>query len=252
MAWYEESFGRDYLKLYAHRDLAEARANVRAAVDTLSLAKEEPLLDLCCGAGRHLLVLREMGFQDLVGLDLSDELLQVTRQRLVESNTKSPSSVALVRADMRSIPYQNHFAGILSFFTSFGYFEADEDNQAVLTAAHRALRPGGVFLLDYLNQERVIANLVPRDEKNIPAGHVKNVRCLTEDCRRVEKTTTVTTEEGQSRFHESVRLYSSPEMAARFQKANFTNIRCYGALDGEKFTPQSERLILAGEKGNRM
>ena len=61
-AWYEESFGYDYLELYAHRDDAEARSDVRAIIELLDPPRDEPLLDLCCGACRHILVLREMGF----------------------------------------------------------------------------------------------------------------------------------------------------------------------------------------------
>ena len=74
--WYEESFGREYLELYAHRDAAEARADIAAILCLLSPPKDEPLLDLCCGACRHVLILREMGFDQIVGLDLSAELLE--------------------------------------------------------------------------------------------------------------------------------------------------------------------------------
>lgn len=250
MAWYEESFGSEYLKLYAHRNLAEARTNIHSILSFLPLPKEEPLLDLCCGAGRHLLVLREMGFQNLTGLDLSSELLQEAVQILAEGSDSLTGDVSLIRADMRAIPYKNHFAAILSLFTSFGYFKADEENQAALTAAYCALRPGGIFLLDYLNRDRVIANLVPHDERTIPGGCVQNVRTITEDGRRVEKTTTVTVEGVERRFHESVRAYTKAEMVERFRAAGFVNVRCYGSVDGRKFTPESERLILVGEKNS--
>ena len=251
MAWYEESFGSEYLKLYAHRNLDEARKNIHSILGFFPLSKEEPVLDLCCGAGRHLLVLRELGFCALTGLDLSAELLQEAGQKLAGQSLAAQTlagEVSLIRGDMRAIPYANHFAAILSLFTSFGYFKADEENQAVLVAAHRSLRPGGIFLLDYLNRERVIANLVPQDEKTIPGGHVQNLRCVTEDCLRIEKTTTVTVDGVERQFHESVRAYSQAEMVERFRAAGFGNIRCYGSVDGRKFTPESERLILVGEK----
>lgn len=248
MAWYEESFGHEYLKLYAHRDLAKARANIHAILDCLPLSKEEPLLDLCCGAGRHLLVLQEIGFERLVGLDLSDTLLRVAASKLKAANTTSPTPVSLVRADMRYIPHKNHFAAVLSLFTSFGYFSEDAQNQAVLMAVHRALRPGGVFLLDYLNRDHLISNLVPRDEKPFPGGCVQNIRSLTADCRRVEKTITIITQGTQRQFRESVRLYTPAEMAERFRAAGFINIGCYGSLDGGEFTPESERLILVAKK----
>jgi SAM-dependent methyltransferase len=257
-AWYEKSFGREYLRLYAHRDSTEAREDIRAVVRLLDPPKDEPLLDLCCGACRHLLVLREMGFSRLVGLDLSGELLEVAAMDLERacmqdggSQTDDVRAVCLVQSDMRSIPYENYFATVLSLFTSFGYFDLDRENQAVLDAVHSALRPGGRYLIDYLNREYVISHLVERDECIIDEMHVDNARCLTDECRRVAKTTTVTTPEGERRvYHESVRMYSRAEMTDMLHQAGFVNVLTYGSLGGEAFGPQSRRLILVAEKGH--
>ena len=246
--WYETSFGCEYLELYAHRDEAEARSDIQGIIRLLSPPKDEPLLDLCCGACRHLFVLREMGFTELVGLDLSEELLQVASAGL--SGTESASSrVQLVRSDMRDIPYENHFATVLSLFTSFGYFERDQENQAVFHAVHKALRPGGRFLIDYLSRDYVIANLVASDEKALPDRHIENVRCLTDDCQRVQKTTTVTAASGMKRqFHESVRMYSQAEMVHMLEAASLAHRHSYGSLDGQPFHAQSNRLIIVAEK----
>jgi len=249
--WYEKSFGHDYLRLYTQHDISEARANIRSSLELLSLQRDTPVLDLCCGAGRHLLALREMGFEQLVGLDLSNELLQVAANRLAGEHDSSHHHIPLIRADMRAIPCENHFAAIVSFFTSFGYFEADAENQAVLASAHRALRPGGVFLMDYINREHVISHLVPSDERPLPNGYVQNVRYLTADGRRVEKTSTVITSVTERQFHESVRLYSQAEILEKFQAAGFVDVQSYGSLDGRSFGLESKRLILTGKKSTR-
>jgi SAM-dependent methyltransferase len=153
---------------------------------------------------------------------------------------------------MRRIPYEDHFAAVLSLFTSFGYFWGDKENQAVFGAVHRALRPGGRFLIDYLNRDYVIANLVERDEQVLPDRHIRNVRCLTDGCRRVEKTITVTTNDGQVReFHESVRMYSQSEMVQMLTAEGFADVQCYGSLDGQACGADSKRLILIAEKGNQ-
>jgi ubiquinone/menaquinone biosynthesis C-methylase UbiE len=252
--WYEKSFGYEYLELYAHRDAAEAQADIQAIIDLLSPPKDEPLLDLCCGACRHLLILREMGFSQLVGLDLSQELLNVAAQTLDIANKdddggQTSNQVQLVQSDMRVIPYENHFATILSLFTSFGYFQEDEENQAVFQAAYRALKPGGRFLIDFVNRDYVIANLVEQDEKVLPNRRIQNVRRLTEGCRRVEKTTTVTTQSGATRaFHESVRLYSQTEMIDMLATAGFADVDCYGSLDKQECGPECKRLIVIAEK----
>jgi SAM-dependent methyltransferase len=252
-AWYEESFGYEYLELYSHRDAAEARADIEAIVRLFDPPKDEPLLDLCCGACRHVLVLREMGFTQLVGLDLSSDLLDVAARELGVDDVQAAGAcvdVELVCSDMRQIPYRNYFATVLSLFTSFGYFDRDEENEAVLRAVYQALRSGGRFLIDYLNRDYVIANLVERDEKVLPDYHIQNVRCLTEGCRRVEKTMTVTTKQGSVReFHESVRMYSQTEMVGMLKEVGFVDVACYGSLDGAACEVNSERLILVAQKG---
>jgi SAM-dependent methyltransferase len=253
-AWYEQSFGREYLELYSHRDEAEARADIEAIIHLLDPPRDEPLLDLCCGACRHVLVLREMGFSRIVGLDLSGELLDVASEKLAavyaQETDPSCAQVDLVCSDMRDIPYESYFVTVLSLFTSFGYFQTDTENQEVFDAVYRALRPGGRFLIDYLNRDYVIANLVERDEVTLPDRHIQHVRCLTSGCRRVEKTTIVTTGTGQAHeFHESVRMYSRREMIGMLDAAGFESIQCYGSLEGQSCDRESKRLILIAEKG---
>ncbi|MFL7807311.1 MAG: hypothetical protein AB8I80_01700, partial [Anaerolineae bacterium] len=76
------------------------------------------------------------------------------------------------------------------------------------------------------------------------------IRCLTEGCRRVEKTTTVTASDGSVReFHESVRMYSRQEMVEMLRAAGFLHPRCYGSLDKDECSVESKRLILIAEKG---
>jgi SAM-dependent methyltransferase len=251
-AWYEESFGCEYLELYAHRDAAEARADIEAVIRLLDPPRDEPLLDLCCGACRHMLVLREMGFKQMVGLDLSQELLDVGSSDLQECSgleSLDGDEICLVRSDMRRIPYENYFATVLSLFTSFGYFYRDEENQSVFEAVYRALRPGGRFLIDYLNREYVIANLVEHDERMVSDRRVSSTRRLTDDGRRVTKRTIVTSPSGEAReYFESVRMYTEPEMIEMLRNAGLTDIRVYGALDRAEFGPESKRLIAVCNK----
>jgi len=251
-AWYEQSFGCEYLELYAHRDAAEARADIEAVVRLLDPPKEEPLLDLCCGACRHILVLREMGFKQLVGLDLSEALLQVGAAELQECadvEELDEDAICLVHSDMRRIPYEGYFATVLSLFTSFGYFERDQENASVFDAVYRALEPGGQFLIDYLNREYVVANLVEQDEHYVADKHVVHVRRLTDDGQRVTKRTIVTLPGGETReYYESVRMYSEPEMVEMLRGAGLSEIRTYGSLDREVLGPESKRLIAVCSK----
>lgn len=246
MTWYEKSFGSCYLEVYAHRDAGEAERDVRAIVRLIDTDPDAPLLDLGCGAGRHLAALYRHNFTRLVGLDLSAELLHEAARTVQELDG---GGIMLVRGDMREIPFRGRFAAVLSLFTTFGYFDTDAENARIVSSVRQALRSGGVFLLDYINRDSIIANHVPEDEQELTGMRVRNVRILTEGNRRIEKRITVERpEEEPVTLFESVRLFTRDELAGMFTDAGFGRVRCYGSLAGEPYRSESERLVVVGER----
>ena len=243
-AWYQESFGETYLELYAHRDEREARENLRALMALISPDREAPVLDLCCGAGRYLCALRELGFSRLCGLDLSETLLDAAACALAQRSSETPCQIELISGDMRCIPYENHFGLILSLFTSFGYFDDDLENRAVLEGVYRALVPGGVFVLDHMHRAYVVEHLVAQDEQELRGRHVRNERRLTPDGRRVQKTTPIRDAQGHEQvLNESVRLYTPQEIEGLLAEIGFCDLAFYGSFQGAPLRPDSPRLI---------
>ncbi|TVR58769.1 MAG: class I SAM-dependent methyltransferase [Gemmatimonadales bacterium] len=240
--WYRHWFGADYLALYPHRDRDEARQAVELLLSCIQLPADGRILDLACGAGRHLEALAAHGVRG-VGLDLSSHLLARARE--------GDGSPCLVRADMRRIPFSNMaFHAVTSFFTSFGYFAHERDNRAVLDEVRRVLRPGGIFLLDFLNADRVVATLRPRDEQVIRGRRVVQERRLLEGERVVEKRILIRTEaEGEGvgpaqSYTERVRLYRAHELATLLEAAGYRVVQRYGDYAGGALGPDSPRVIL--------
>ncbi len=245
--WYVKSFGRFYLEHYSHRDDDEAEGEVEALAALLDPDREGPLLDLCCGAGRHLKALRRLGFTSLAGLDLSAELLEVAAEELKDVGGET---VELIHADMRRIPRRDHYATVLSLFTSFGYFAGDDENVSVVEGVGQALRPGGKFLIDTMNRDYVVANLLPESVVEREGFSARSRRRITGDGRRVEKVTVVRSRSGEEEtFTESVRLYSADEMETMLTGAGFENVRIYGALCAGPLSPSCERMVVTGVKG---
>jgi SAM-dependent methyltransferase len=243
--WYVQSFDEHYLTRYAHRDEEEARRDIRAILTLLPLQEEEPVLDLACGAGRHLLALHQEGFTSLVGLDLSAALLAEARTRLDGADP----SVQLVRADMRRIPFRSRFACILSLFTSFGYFAGEEENAAVLRSAVQALRPGGHLLLDTLNRPAVVSSLVPYEEQAVDGHVIRSHRSFDRDrCRVIKRAEIRFPDGGQRTVHESVRVYDGEELATLLRAAGFVRIRCHGSLAGDAYGPRAPRLVVTARR----
>jgi trans-aconitate methyltransferase len=127
-----------YDLLYSFKDYeAEAR-------DLVSVIRERnpgaaSLLDVACGTGKHLELLR-VGFPDLAGVDLDAELLAIAQERLPD--------VPLTEADMRTFDLGRTFDVVTCLFSSVGYLrdEADLAEAVARMAAH--LAPGGVLVVD--------------------------------------------------------------------------------------------------------
>jgi SAM-dependent methyltransferase len=149
-SWFDSPY---YHQLYAHRDLTEAARFVDALVAHLDPPAGAAMLDLGCGAGRHARRLAEYGF-DVTGLDLSADSI-----RLASASTRPHLTFA--RHDMREPFGIERFDYVLNLFTSFGYFDRAEEHLAVVRNVSASLKPGGVFVLDYLNVKRAEAQLKP-------------------------------------------------------------------------------------------
>jgi len=245
-AWYEDTFSRDYLSLYPHRNDDEATRDVAALLRLIDPPRNEPLLDLCCGAGRHLIALRRAGFTCLTGLDLSADLLAEARLRF---DAESMSDVQLLRADMREIPGSGLYRTITSLFTSFGYFETNFEDERVLRSAYRALSCCGTLVLDTLNRGHVLANLLPAEEKELDDKQLSIRRRITPDGLRVEKRTQIIQPGSpETIYRESVRMYEEAEVKDMLDRIGFTDIRFYGGLEGQALSDTSPRLVFVASK----
>lgn len=236
--WFHDWFGHDYLALYPHRNRAEARR----AVELLRLATGRGpgtrVLDLGCGAGRHLVEMQRIGYR-AIGLDLSRPMLEAARAVVSET--------ALVRADMRRLPFDNaSFDVVTSYFTSFGYFDDGSEDLQVLLEVRRILGPDGVFLLDFMNAHQVVANLRSEDRRMVSGVEVVQQRRLAAAGTIVEKKIRVAATEGRGgrEFVERVRLYRPPQLDALLERAGLVGRARFGGYDRAPFSRSSPRYIV--------
>ena len=237
--WYDSAFQRDYLHVYAHRNQAAARAEVQFILDNTPAPSRTRILDIACGAGRHLIWLCKSA-QLAVGVDRSAELL-------AEAARSLPDDVLLVRADMRALPFQDQFTCATLLFTSLGYFPTDRENLATIVQAAHALQRGGVFWLDYLNESQVRSTLQPFSKSTAGSLVIEQRRRITPD-DRVEKEVEITGQDGQRRHTESVKLYSRHQIEQMFAQASLEITAIWGDFQGAEHSPDSPRLIIMGHK----
>lgn len=243
--WYEEFYGRDYVQALVP-SLTNSEQEANFAVQTLGMKPGDRVLDLCCGQGRHAVLLVAKGIA-VTGQDQSADYLEDARRASDALGLELP----LVHSDMRDIPFENKFDFVINMFTSFGYFDTEQDDQRVLVEIEKALKPGGRVLVDLLNRDWVIANNEPSDRRvNDDGTVVIEHRNLNLETNRNEVTFTFIDPDGTSReaFGHRIRLYTLDEVTAMMRKAGLEFEQAFGGFDSEPHTPGTRRMIVVARK----
>lgn len=243
--WFEGFFDAAYVALL--RD-TNPPSKTRREVDFLVRSPRLPagarILDVPCGYGRHSAALARRGFQ-VVGVDLSRAMIAEARRRWREV-----PNLRFILKDMRRLKFDGNFDAVVNMYTSFGYFSPRE-NVAVLRRLTRALRPGGLLLIDHRDPAHD-ARLPQR--LWYPAGPH---RYVLED-RRFDRRTNVTRSTwlivpaGGSRvIRKTTRFqeFTLPPWRRMFRSVGLRFVRAYSGYDGRAYRPVSKRrLIVVGAR----
>ena len=238
--WWRTWFGDGYLALYDPYLGERTVSEVDHLVRLLDLRPPLKVLDLGCGQGRHSIELARLGFE-VTGVDLSRSLLRIAAERAHAAGV----TVRWLEGDMRTPPVgPEEFDLVLNLFTSFGYFDDEEDNAAVLRAAAQALRPGGQLVLELLNGDRFVREFQPREWFTMGETTVLDERHLDLERKRLKVHRTVVREGEEERSYHSLRLYGGAEIEALARAASFARVDLFGGWEGEPFTKDSHLLLV--------
>jgi SAM-dependent methyltransferase len=239
--WWRTWFGPGYLSLYDEYLAERTPVEIDQLEALLALRPPLRILDLPCGQGRHAIELARRGY-DVTGVDLSPYLLTVAKER----GRAAGVGVRWLPGDMRQpIPGQT-FDVILNLFTSLGYFAEEAEDRKVVDAAAAMLLPGGRFVLEIINGERLMARFEPREWFTVGQAAVVEQRSLDRQARRMVVERTVTTpDETEVNFH-ALRLYDGRDVEALLRSAGFGTVDLYGDWTGEPLTPDSQRVLAVG------
>lgn len=247
--WYVDLFREVYPERWFEDEDALSATRTQAEVDFVERALElkpgSRVLDLCCGHGRHAIELARRGYQ-VTGVDLSTPALRRARQAAREAGL----DIHWQRCDMREIGFQEEFDAAINMFTSFGFLESEDEDRRVLEGVAAALRPGGRFLIDFINRDWVIRFYQARDWLRAPDGSI----LLKERCwdpltgRNHEEITLIAPDGSRRRYRLSMRMYGATELAAMLASVGLTVRRVWGDFDGLELALESRRVIVLAEK----
>jgi SAM-dependent methyltransferase len=241
-SWFRDWFNSPYYyQLYADRDEREASEFVSRLIEHLKPPPDSRMLDVACGKGRHSLELAEMGF-DVTGIDLSE-------YSIGEAKKHETANLQFFQHDMR-LPFRiNYYDYAFNFFTSFGYFKTQRENDNAIRTISQSLKPNGIFVIDYLNVHFAEDHLIHRSEKKVDDVNFVITKWLDE-----------------THFYKKIMIedekLSEPlyytEKVAKFSLGDFTDMLSYQGLQVKEvygdyqFSPyslkQSPRMIIIAEK----
>jgi SAM-dependent methyltransferase len=243
--WWEDFFNDDYVRTMEKITDAQILREVAFVEESLGVERGGAILDLACGTGRHAVELATRGYE-VVGFDLSLAMLSRAGDEAQDRGVK----LNFLQGDMREMSFEEQFDGIFCWNTSFGYFE-EEKNAQVVQKVHRALKTGGMFLLDVINRDFLV-------RQSPSLCWFEGDGCVCMDDMQVDFITsrmkvkrTMMLDDGRTREVEySIRTYGLHELGKILHDSGFKVCEVSGRLatPGVFFGNESPRTIILAEK----
>ncbi len=247
--WSEEAgfFGPGYLQEYDFLTVEKTVQEVVFLETILGLkpSSELEILDVPCGHGRHAVELAARGY-NVTGFELNHFFLRHAESMATRENVP----VHFVQGDMRQLPFLSEFDVVLNLFTALGYFDSDREDEKFFSGVYRSLKPGGVFVIDFINQGWLLRNYQTSGWRELNDGTLVIVERSFDylEGRTNDVRTTITKDGTRSVQKLRHRVYAPHELITMGQRVGFTLKSSYGGFKDIPLALDSKRMILVFEK----
>ena len=244
--WPVAFFDDDYLRIYRPQFLPErTAAETRFIAASLEAPAGAEVLDLACGFGRHAIGMARLGYR-VTGVDFNPRYLEIAATDAAAAGV----SVTWRVGDMRALGDVAAFDAVYSYFTSFGYFD-DDDNERVLGEVARALRPRGRFLLEMANRDWLLTHPQQRtwSQRDDGALLMEETSLDLVPSRVVSRQMLIDAQGGARVTKEFfLRTYTCAELAALLRRHCFDVRDVNGGAGGEAYGLECRRLAIVAER----
>ncbi len=232
--------------MFSESQFSEAAEQVPLIRQRLGLDRGS-VLDLGCGPGRHALPLARSGLS-VTAVDASGPLLD----RLKASAEDEGLALEAVQADMRTFQRREAFDAVLLMWTSFGYFDDEQDHARVLDCAHASLKPGGRLLIDVVGLETLCRDLQPVHCTEYDDGRLLIERPVLVDAgTRLDNEWLLIDGDRVVRKTWSHRVWSASELTRLLEANGFEVAAVDGDFEGSPYDLDADRLIVIARRLER-
>jgi SAM-dependent methyltransferase len=140
------NYARYYDLLYKDKDYGAEATYIHTLIQQHA-PNANSILELGCGTGVHATLLAERGYT-LHGVDMSAEMLETAKARLLNRPRDLSEYVSFSQGDIRTIRIKKKFDTVVSLFHVMSYQTTNEGLLASFATAKHHLKPGGIFIFD--------------------------------------------------------------------------------------------------------
>jgi len=209
------------------------------------------VLEIACGTGRLYLEILKTGI-DIYGIDISDAMLKVLKQKANKLNLKPK----IYKADMRNLKLRNKFSLIMVPFRSFMHNLTIEDQVKSLKNFRRYLSPNGKLIINFFfpKPELMTKKLGKVWKYNIKANKEKlraqGKYFLIDEVNQIAAFT-------QSLFQKNKEIWKGRFKMTYFYKrefelllrlAGFRKWKLYGGFNYKPYTEKTQEMVWVIEK----
>ncbi|MHA2151508.1 MAG: class I SAM-dependent methyltransferase [Candidatus Thorarchaeota archaeon] len=244
--WFEDELLWEIMEpvMFTEARIAHTPTEVDSIKSLCKIQKEDIILDLCCGIGRHSLEFARRGHK-VVGVDRTQRYLD----RAVTQSKGENLDIEFVKDDMRTFYRKNSFDLVLSIFTSFSYFEDHEEQMLVLRNIYSSLRAGGRFILESMGKEILARIFLKQSWSEWPHGFMMEERQAIENWSKMHNKWVFVERNGTVHRWDVVHwIYSGVEIKEMLEKVGFSNVLVFGGLDGSPYDNEATRLVVVATK----
>ncbi len=245
LSWFSnEEFWKEFYHFLFHKKRMRLGIEEIPYLENLLEIKEgDKILDLCCGPGRHSIILANKGY-NVTGVDITKPYLNIAEQKAKKENL----NIEFIHKDMRDFIRPNHYDAVINLYSSFGYFEDINDDKKTLRNIFKSLKENGVLLIDMIGKEILAKIFNPRDwmeENNII---YLQERKISNNWSWLDNIWTIIKDGKVKKFNISHRIYSAFELKTILNETGFSKVDIYGDIDGSEYNQNAKRLITVAKK----